>query len=342
MSHTEDRITRAMNGCELTADDIACLFEVPLFSLDSARIQTAARMLSERACSGQAEVHGQLGLNIAPCPRDCQFCAFARCNGVFTEAVEVPVHRVVEDALAFERDGANGVFLMATADYPMERYLDVAGEVRRALRPESVMVANVGDFDANGAAQLRDVGFTGIYHAVRMGEGVVTRLAPARRVETFAHARQAGLLVGTCVEPVGPEHTTAELVEKTLITREAKPVFSGAARRIPIPGTEMGKHGIVSEARMAHILAVVRLAVGVSVAGNCTHEPSIIGAAAGATLLWAEVGSNPRDSQSETRDARGMTVEQCRTVLREAEWKVLDGPSRMYGALASTQRNAAV
>jgi hypothetical protein len=44
----------------------------------------------------------------------------------------------------------------------------------------------------------------------------------------------------------------------------------------------MAKLGIVSEAPMAHILAVVRLAMGVGVPGNCTHEPSIIGAAAGA------------------------------------------------------------
>jgi len=84
--------------------------------------------------------------------------------------------------------------------------------------------------------------------------------------------------------------------------------------------------------KMAHILAVVRLAVGANVPGNCTHEPSVIGAAAGATLLWAEVGSNPRDAHENTKGARGMTVEQCRTVLKEAEWQLLDGPSRMYGA----------
>lgn len=337
MTKVADIITKASNGVELAGEDIAELFEVPLFTLDSARIQNAARALSHRACSGLAEVHGQLGLNIAPCPKDCQFCAFAKCNGVFTEATEVPVSQVVEEALAFERDGANGVFLMGTANFPMGRYLDVAGRVRRALRPETVMVANVGDFDADGARRLKDAGFSGIYHAVRMGEGVVTRLDPRRRIETFAYAHDAGLHVGTCVEPVGPEHTTAELVEKTLITRQARPVYSGSARRIPIPDTEMARHGIVSEARMAHILAVVRLAVGVDVPGNCTHEPSVIGAAAGATLLWAEVGSNPRDSQAETKGVRGMTVRQCRTVLEEAEWEVLDGPSRMYAEMSSVQ-----
>jgi len=341
MAKVADIIEKAVDGGELTGEEIAELFDVPLFTPESARIQVAAHKLSHDACGGKAEVHAQIGLNLAPCPRDCQFCAFAACNGVFTEASEVPVEQAVAEALTFERDGANAIFLMGTANYPMSRFLEVAQEVRKALKPESVLVANVGDFDAKGAEQLKEAGLSGIYHAVRMGEGVVTKLDPQRRTETIRHAHEAGLCVGTCVEPVGPEHTTAELVEKTLITLQAQPVYSGSARRIPIPGTAMAKLGIVSEARMAHILAVVRLAVGVGVPGNCTHEPSIIGAAAGATLLWAEVGSNPRDSHAETKGAHGMTVRQCQTILHEAEWQVLDGPSRMYSEMSITQKGGA-
>jgi biotin synthase len=151
-----------------------------------------------------------------------------------------------------------------------------------------------------------------------------------KRIETFRNAKEAGLSLGTCVEPVGTEHSIEELVEKTVITREAQPVYSGSARRIPIAGTEMATFGIVSEARMAHILAVVRLALSCDVAGNCTHEPNVIGAAAGANLLWAEAGSNPRDTEKNTESRRGMTVRDCIRILEEAEWKVLQGPSRFY------------
>jgi biotin synthase len=69
-----------------------------------------------------------------------------------------------------------------------------------------------------------------------------------------------------------------------------------------------------------------------SIAGNCTHEPNAIGAAAGANLLWAEVGGNPRDTREKTEEGRGMTVAQCRAVLGEAEWQVLDGPSAFFAA----------
>lgn len=329
---TEDLISKSMDGVELTAEEIADLFDVPLFSSEAAIIQAAGRRKSDMASGGLAEVHGQVGLSVAPCPSNCRFCAFAACNGVFSESVELAPEQVVARSRQFEADGANAIFLMSTAQYPLERFCEMGREIRRALRAETPLVANVGDFGASGAYRLAAVGFSGVYHAVRMGEGEVTTIAPEKRLKTFAFAKEAGLKLGTCVEPVGPEHTTKELVEKTLVTRDAKPCYSGAARRIPIPGTELGRLGLVSEARMAHILAVVRLSLGYDIPGHCTHEPNVIGCAAGANLLWAESGSNPRDTEADTEGKRGASVAECREILRQAEWKVLDGPSAFYGA----------
>jgi biotin synthase len=221
---------------------------------------------------------------------------------------------------------------MSTADYPFDKFIDISREIRKSLRPETVLVANIGDFTREQAKKIQDAGFSGIYHAVRLGEGRDTTISINKRITTFQNAKDAGLSLGTCVEPVGNEHPVEELVEKTIITRDAKPVYSGAARRIPIPNTKMAQYGIVSEAKMAHILAVVRLALGYNVPGNCTHEPNVIGAAAGANLVWAEAGSNPRDTEKETEGKRGMTVKDCITVLKEAEWHVLQGPSKFYGA----------
>jgi biotin synthase len=323
-------ISKSLGGTLPNEDETAQLFRAPLFSRESAMILSAAREKSERASNGLAEVHAQVGLNVAPCPNNCMFCAFAAKNKVFTKPFELPVEEAVNQAKRFEEDGANAIFVMSTADYPFERFVEVSQEIRQSLRPETVLVANVGDFSGEQARLLKDCGFAGVYHAVRLGEGRDTRIPVERRLETFRNAREVGLLLGTCVEPVGSEHTIQELVEKTIITREAKPVYGGSARRIPIPDTEMATHGIVSEARMAHILAVVRLALSDDVAGNCTHEPNVIGAAAGANLLWAEAGSNPRDTEAKTENKRGMTVQDCIRVFEEAEWEVLKGPSRFY------------
>ena len=74
-------------------------------------------------------------------------------------------------ARQFEADGANAVFVMSTADYPFEKFIDISREIRKSLRPETILVANVGDFTKEQAKKLKDTGFSGIYHAVRLREG---------------------------------------------------------------------------------------------------------------------------------------------------------------------------
>lgn len=324
-------LEKALNDEILNANEIADLFKVPLKSEESAKIIYAGRKKSELASDGFAEVHGQLGLNIAPCPMNCLFCAFAKRNKVFDNATELTAEEAVRRTLQFEKNGANAVFIMATADYAFEKFVEMGKEIRKHLKPETRLVSNVGDFNKKQARDLKDAGFNGIYHAIRLGEGRDTCLRIDKRYDTFRNAKEVGLRLGTCVEPVGNEHSIEELVEKTIINREAEPVYSGSARRIPIPGSELEKYGIVSEAKMAFILAVVRLAIPLSVPGNCTHEPNVIGAYAGANLLWAESGANPRDTLEDTEGQRGMSVHDCKTILEEAEWKVRSGSSQFYG-----------
>ena len=79
------------------------------------------------------------------------------------------------------------------------------------------------------------------------------------------------------------------------LTASFNPSYSGAARRIPIPGTMIAERVVINELRMAQIVAVTRLGMPRSVMGNCTHEPCTLGAIVGANLFWAEVDVNPRD-----------------------------------------------
>ena len=137
-------------------------------------------------------------------------------------------------------------------------------------------------------------------------------------------------MVGTCVEPVGPEHINEELADMIEFTASFNPAYSGAARRIPIPGTRMAERGAISEMRMAQIVAVTRLGMPRTVMGNCTHEPCTLGAIAGANLFWAEVGANPRDIQEKTEEGRGESVASCGTIFRESAWDVWSGASRYY------------
>lgn len=330
-SVVDEIINKVFDGYFITREEILSLLGIDPHSVEGGLIMVAANAITRSASQGKAEVHAQIGLNLSPCPNNCLFCAFAAKNGVFKKSQELPTEDVVARARKAETDGANAIFFMTTHDYPFRKYIETSKEVRSNLRPETVMIANIGDLGPKEARQVKEAGYIGIYHAIRMGEGRDTRIDPKTRFDTIKAAQETGLLVGTCVEPIGPEHSIDEITDKILIGREMKPCYSGAMRRISIPGSNLAKYGMISEYRLAFLVAVVRLAMGRDVVGNCTHEPNLLGAVAGANLFWAEVGTNPRDTEAETSKGRGMDVKSCMEMLKEADFNILQGPSVIYG-----------
>ena len=95
------------------------------------------------------------------------------------------------------------------------------------------MVANVGDQSYKDAIRLKEAGFSGVHHAVRLREGTDTSLSVEKRIQGIRNFEEAGLKVGTCIEPVGPDHSNEELAETIKFTASFNPAFSGASRRIP-------------------------------------------------------------------------------------------------------------
>lgn len=329
-SKVQDIVSKVFDGHILTRDEILDLLKIPSHSIEAGFIIGCADTINRAASGGKAEIHAQIGLNLSPCPNNCSFCAFAQKNGVFTEEHELTPDEVVQMALNAEDEGANALFIMATGNYPFTKFIEISQELRSNIKPDTVMIANVGDFDHEEGKRVKEVGYTGIYHAVRMGEGEVTEIDPQTRLNTVKAAREAELLIGTCVEPVGPEHSHEEIAEKILIGREMEPCYSGAMRRITIPGTELEKHGMLTEYQMAYLVAVTRLAMGRNLMANCTHEPNLLGANAGANLFWAEVGTNPRDTEVETSEGRGLDTVFCKNLFNEADYDVHQGPSVFY------------
>ena len=323
-------ITKARNDERLTHAEIVSLLALAPNSADSYQLLAASRELSAQVCDSQAEVHAQFAVNLAPCPKNCMFCSFAVKNGIFKGSSKISPEAAVAAAVTFEQNGANAIYLMATASFDLAEFCEYGKEVRSKLKPESRLIANVGDQDLAGAQKLKDAGFDGAYHALRLREGSDSEISPDLRLQSIRAFKEAGLIVGTCVEPIGPEHTNEELADLILFTAAHQPAFSGAARRITIPGTVLAERGMISELRMAQIVAVTRLAVPHSVKGNCTHEPCGIGAMGGANLFWAETGANPRDIKEKTEEGRGLTVNDCQVIFKEADWQTLDGPSAFF------------
>jgi biotin synthase len=329
-SRVSDIVSKVNDGYFLTRGEILFLLKISPHSPDAGFVMASADAINRAASGNKAEVHAQIGVNLSPCPKNCSFCAFAAQNQIFKEKNELSVEEIADMAQRAEADETNAIFLMTTGDYSFNQFTEISREIRTKLKPDTVMIANMGDFANQEAKQLKEAGYTGIYHAVRMGEGRETNIDPQTRLNTIKVARENGLLIGTCVEPIGPEHSIEEITEKTLIAREMKPCYSGAMRRISIPGSEMKRYGMISEYRMAYLVAVVRLAMGRNLVGNCTHEPNVLGATSGANLFWAEVGTNPRDTEVDTSKGRGLDVRSCKEMFKEADFEMVQGPSVIY------------
>ena len=326
----DEILEKTRDGNIPSKEELVALLNFAPDSEASFRIMAEANRISKELSDGKAEIHAQLAVNLAPCNCECLFCSFARKNNVFTSSTEITPDQGIAYACQLEQDGANAVYMMSTAQYPLERFLEMGKEIKKHLNPKTLMIANVGDQSLKNAIKLKDTGFTGVYHAVRLREGKDTALSPDIRIQSIRNLKEVGLAVGTCVEPVGPEHTNEELADMIELTASFEPAYSGAARRILIPGTEIAKRGMISELRMAQIVAVTRMGMPRSVMGNCTHEPCTLGAIAGANLFWAEVGANPRDIEEQTEKGRGVNVTGCRSIYRESNWDVWDQSSRYF------------
>jgi biotin synthase len=328
--HVGELIKKSQDGGNFRKDELLAMLDYLPDSSATYRIMAEANRISKELTGDKAEIHAQFALNLEPCAGNCLFCSFAETNGIFQQKTRLTPEDAVFSARQLEEEGANAVFIMTTAHYPFGKFLEISREIRRQLKPETCLIANVGDQPLKNAVQMKDAGFAGVYHALRLREGTDTAISPKRRKESIRNFQEAGLKVGTCVEPVGPEHSNEEIAEMILYTASFKPAYSGAARRISIPGTTLAERGMISELRMAQIVAVTRLAIPRTVLGNCTHEPCVLGAVAGANLFWAEMGPNPRDTKEKTETGRGHTVPKCRILFEESGCGILEGPSRFY------------
>jgi biotin synthase len=307
---------RSLSGEDISRNECLNLMKIKHYSSDMYELFFVANRLTRNMFDGVGEVHAQVGIDYAPCPKKCSFCVF---GNIASEHLELSKEKVVDRAKEFERTGADAIYLMTTAGFDFDKYIDIGGEVRKAISPRIPLVANIGDFGSAEAQELSDKGFTAVYHAVRLREGKDTEISPETRTETISNASRAGLKVFFCVEPVGPEHKDEEIVDLMFLGKELGVAFSGAMRRTSASGTPLCKYGEIQWIDLAKIVAITRIVMGNSVIAHCTHEPNLPSLIAGANLIWAETGPNPRDTSR--IGSRGFSVEQCQRLLWEAGFK---------------------
>ena len=209
--------------------------------------------------------------------------------------------------------------------------------MRGAVSAKMPMVANIGDFGYDAAKTLVETGFQAVYHVHRLREGKDTGLDPEERLRTIKLARDAGLDLSYCVEPIGPEHTAEELVAEMFRGKQFGAVNLACMWRVSVPELPLSKLGKISEATLAKDVAVARMVAGDSIKAMGVHEPRMLPLFAGANQIYAQTaGFSPRrtpDSKEtigETSKEKGYTVRECKNLLQEAGYTPLQGPTKVF------------
>jgi biotin synthase len=331
----EDVLSKILEKKELKKEDALRLMKVDLHSTEMYTLMAIANGSTRKLFNNFGEVHAQIGINYAPCPRKCKFCVFS----VADKSVELSLNEVFERAKRFIEEGANAIFLMTTADYDFDRFIKIGMAVREVIPSRMPLVANIGDYGVSEAKELLDAGFTATYHVVRLREGVDTKIDPNDRLKTIKAAKSVGLDLSYCVEPIGPEHTHEEIVDAMFLGKELKPTVMATMRRIPVPGTPLAKFGQITQLEQAKIEAITRLVIGDDILAMGVHEAYIPCLMSGANQIYAETGPNPRDEIVDTTKGRGFSVKSCRILLQEAGFTPRNGAAKsLQGPIREKQK----
>lgn len=313
-------LEKALCGISPSKEECVYLLEFPERSVEASLIRAAADEIMRKKTDNSAIILGQVGVEVSKCTGGCKFCTFGEGHTKFSET-KLSETELREKILSFSSRGdLYGLFLMCMHEYDLQNFLN-AVKIAKELVPESTKIwSNVGDTEKEAFQEMKKAGVEGVYHVCRIGEGKDTNLKPENRMRTMRNAMDAGLLLYTCCEPIGPEHSPRELVDNMFIGIELGCTQHAAMRRVAVPGTPFYPYGQITELRLGQIVAVVSLAsfTAPSMTYCGVHEPNKIAYCSGANIITAESGANPRDNSADTAKSRGMDMDDCRRMLLDS------------------------
>ncbi|MEN6414444.1 MAG: hypothetical protein ABFC84_17035 [Veillonellales bacterium] len=297
----------ALQGNILDRDSIIVLLGINPDSVEAEKLGKAAREVAAEVTGNSGRVWAALGVDYAPCPINCHFCSFGEKWGVIQKEYKWSAPEIIDFAKKLLNGGAKWITLRTTEYYSLSELAGLMKQIRETIPGNYGIVANTGELTAKAADLLMTSGVSIIYHTLRLREGIDTGLSVKSRLDTLASVQASPLDLAFLVEPVGIEHTDAELADSFLVAMKYGARLSGTMARVPVPGTPLGSIPAVPERRMAQIAAVTRLAAGSNAPDICIHPASQLALAWGANVVVVEAGAIPRD-----------------TVNSRSEWKSFD------------------
>ena len=269
----------------------------------------------------EAYLWGAIGVDYAVCPMNCKFCSLGEEWGIVKESKSLSQEEIIEQIREYVAQGIRFIVLRTTEFYSIDTLCEFLKNIRLQVAGEYELVLNIGEFDLNTADKIHDSGADGIYHALRLREGIDTIFDPKDRMHTLASVRDSKLKLIHLVEPVGPEHTNEEIADVLLNSIDYGVVISGAMARTPVKGTPLGELPALNEKRLAQIIAVTRLTSGVR--DICAHPPTKAVIESGANVVVIERGAIPRDTNLSEKAWNAFDAETAKSYFKECGYNVV-------------------
>ena len=307
---------------QLNADEILQLLSISTQTDEFYQLLRASNAYTRITLKNRGYVFVQIGLNAEPCSGNCLFCSMGASHYSMPEQWRKKSKEVVEEIKRIDQKKVDDIFLMTTADYSFEDYLEVVSTVKPLLDEHVRLVANIGDFNEKQAMLLKRAGLTGAYHVNRLREGIDTSIDVSTRLKTLDIIKQTGLELYYCIEPIGKEHSYKELLTEILRARNLQPEVMAVMRRVNFPGSPLSERGMITAIELVKIAAVTNLVVQPTRAMNL-HESEQMSLLAGVNQLYAEVGANPRDTCDRTELSRGISIDKARQLFWDAAYTIL-------------------
>lgn len=283
----------------------------------------AAREAAAVITGGEAYLWGAIGVDFAPCPMNCRFCSLGESWGIVRDEVSYSEDEIISQIRQYVNCGVRFIVLRTTEFYSADTLCTFIRHIRGQVEGAYELVLNIGEFDIPTAQKIYDSGVSGIYHALRLGEGRDTAFDPAERCNTLHSVHSSPLKLIHLIEPLGEEHTGEEIADVFLNSLDHGVSISGAMARIPVQGTPMGDMPQVSSERLAQVVAVTRLCGGKEVPDICVHPACQEAVEAGANVVVVERGAVPRTGQISEDLWNGFDCAKAKALLESAGYTVV-------------------
>lgn len=319
---------KVLSGVVLTKSEIISLLDIELYSEADEALRRAANEAARELTENSAYVWAAIGADYAPCPMNCEFCSLGEKWGVVTEKKVFDDDTIIADVQSYVLQGARFIVLRTTEFYSLEVLAELVKKIRAKIAGEYEIILNVGEFDGETADKLFRCGVSGIYHALRLREGINTPFKPAERLKTMESVKKSKLKLISLVEPVGVEHTNEELADNFLNLVAYNTCISGAMARVPVKATPLGSQPIIDDDKLAHIIAVLRLSGGGVVRDICVHPNSKQAIMSGANVVVVEKGAIPRDENISGGEWREFSIADAKKLFMECGYEVYNYENR--------------